>query len=458
MTRGVVVLLLGALATPSGAAQAPEPASPPPADVLDAERLTLEQALAQAEANNPGLRSATLQVERARAEWAAARARRLPAFELDALAGRIVTPLRLTVPSGALGTFPSTGAIPERDTVIEAPRSTSARITARVAQPLSQLHEIGLGVRLRALEHDLEQERLRAARSALRADVKRAYWALAHAASARQAAAARLAAQHELRRVVADNLARETMLPADDLDVQAAVAAQEYELARLDNAWVAQREQLNELLGRDLDLALTPEPLAAPPEGDDEERTPQALERALQQRAELRQARLQVQQADTDRRLKKTEFWPDVSLAFSYLTFTNVNLLPRNLGQIGLSLTWEPFDWGRRQRELAAKSLRVEQARLGLASTDTRVRRDVQARLRRVQEARLLVVARGLARAAAQERERVATNRLAVQASLLRELLQARAALGEAEAQHGQALLAYWTARADLEQALGEEP
>jgi outer membrane protein TolC len=456
MSRRVVMAWLCTLASLVAHAQTPAtPETVPAGEVAGAELLTLEQALALALANNPGLRSAALQVERARAEWAAARTRRLPALDVDALAGRIVTPLRLTVPSGSLGTFTGTGPIPSRDTVLEAPRSTSARITARIAQPLSQLHEIGLGVRLRGLNHELEQERLRAARATLRAEVKRAYYGLAQLGAARQAANARLTAYRELRRVVAASLAREAVLPADDLEVQAALAAQEYEVTRLDNAWATQREQLNELLGRELEHELLPEPLADPPAG--EEDTQAALERALRQRAELRQAHVQVAQAETDRRLKKTEFWPDVSLAFSYLTFTNVNLLPRNLGQVGLALTWEPFDWGRRQRELAAKTVQVEQARLGVTNTETRVRRDVQARVRHVQEARLLVTARALARAAARERERVATNRQGLEATLLRELLQARAALGEAEAQHGQALAAYWTARADLESALGEE-
>lgn len=454
MSRRVVASILCVLLPPLAAAQAgARPAEEPSTPTQDL--LTLEQALTLAQADNPTLRSAVLQVERAQAEWAAARTRRLPAFDLDALAGRIVTPLRVTIPGGSLGTFPGTGPIPSNDAVLEAQRSTSARVTARVAQPLSQLHEIGLGVKLRALGRDIEQQRLRAARAALRADVKRVYYGLAQTHQAQAAARARLAAYRELRRVVADNLARETVLMADDLDVQAALAAQEYELARLDNAWSTQREQLNELLGRELDHELAPEPLAELPASDDDAQP--ALERALLQRAELRQAHLQVEQANTDRRLKKTEFWPDVSLAFSFLTFTNVNLLPRNLGQVGLALTWEPFDWGRRNRELAVKTLQVEQARLAVTSAEARVRRDVQARARRVQEARLLVTARRLALAAAQERERVITERQRLEVSLLRELLQARAALGEADAQHGQALLAYWTARADLEHAMGEE-
>ena len=48
--------------------------------------------------------------------------------------------------------------------------------------------------------------------------------------------------------------------------------------------------------------------------------------------------------------LKKAELIPEVSLAVTYDSFFNVDLLPRNLAQVGLQLKWEPFDWGRRRQ------------------------------------------------------------------------------------------------------------
>ena len=62
-----------------------------------------------------------------------------------------------------------------------------------------------------------------------------------------------------------------------------------------------------------------------------------------------------------------------------------------------------------------------------------------------------------LAREAAQEKLRVATEKYKVEAALLKDTLQAQASLSEANAQYDQALLSFWTARADLDRALGED-
>ncbi|HEX9187231.1 MAG TPA: TolC family protein, partial [Vicinamibacteria bacterium] len=161
--------------------------------------------------------------------------------------------------------------------------------------------------------------------------------------------------------------------------------------------------------------------------------------------------------ADADRRLKKADSIPDLSLAVTYFTFANVDLLPRNVAQVGLQLKWQPFDWGRRGKEVAEKTLQLEQARTSAREAEERVRIDVASRHRKLQEARLLLQANRLARDSAREKLRVAKDRHQREAALLRDVLTAQSALGDAEAQHQQELLGLWMARADLERATGEE-
>ena len=60
------------------------------------------------------------------------------------------------------------------------------------------------------------------------------------------------------------------------------------------------------------------------------------------------------------------------------------------------------------------------------------------------------------ARDAEQERLRNQTGAYSQQAILLSDLLQQQASLATAEDQYRQALLGFWTARADFERALGE--
>lgn len=445
MTRSTVPLLL-LTALP---ALAPGQEPPPVAEVLG-----LEQAVALALENNRSIRSAVLQVERSDERVGAARAERLPDLSVQVLAGRTVTPIRLTVPGGAFGDFPATGPIPAEDTVVEAPRATSAFVSATVAQPISQLYKIGLGVRLNELSREIDREKLRAERAAVASEVKRLYYALVQNQSAFQAAEEQVWTYRELDRVVGEHVAREAALPSDHLDVKAQLAAQEYKALSLRNALATQKEQMNDLLGRELghDFALSPIPEASLEEIDMQA----AVGLALDRRPDLKQARLQVDQADADRRLKKAEYIPDLSLAFTYLSFANVQLLPRNVAQVGLQLKWQPFDVGR-GRELAEKTLQLERARIGVREAEYRVRIDVANRFRKLQEARLLLEAGRLARESAREKLRVARERYATEAALLKDVLQAQATLGDASAQYDQALLTFWTARADLEKALGED-
>jgi len=51
----------------------------------------------------------------------------------------------------------------------------------------------------------------------------------------------------------------------------------------------------------------------------------------------------------------------------------------------------------------------------------------------------------------------VKTNQYQVQAALLPDVLQLRAEQANSDDQYQQALLAFWTAKADFENAIGEE-
>jgi outer membrane protein TolC len=182
-----------------------------------------------------------------------------------------------------------------------------------------------------------------------------------------------------------------------------------------------------------------------------------ALARALERRPDLAQARLAVEQADTDRRLKKAESIPDLSLALSYYSFINVDLLPRNIAQVGLQLKWEPFDWGRRGKERAEKTLAVEQAKSRTRDAEDRARIEVRQRFRKLHEARLLIEAERLGREAADEKLRVVTSRHQKDAALLKDVLEAQAAMSAAHTQFDRALLTFWSAKADFQKAIGEE-
>jgi outer membrane protein TolC len=419
------------------------------------EVLTLGEALALALRNNRGLESAAMDVDRAEQRVGAARSRRLPSLELQGMAGSTLNPIRMSFPAGAFGTYPATGPIPSQDQIVEAPRSVSGYVNASLAQPLTQLRRIGLSTKASELSRDVERENLRAERAAVVAEVRRLYYGIMQTESVLRATEDQMRVYRELDRVVGQQLVMEVALRSDALEVKARLAAEEYELSGLRADLATAKERLNFLLGRDIGRDFT---VAALPETSLEEVDLKvAVARALERRPDLAQARLAIDQADVDLKLKKAEFIPEVSLALTYSSFVNVDLLPRNVAQLGLQVKWEPFDWGRRGKERAEKAIQVDQARSVARQAADRARIEVAEQFRKLQQARLLIEAERLGQEAAREQLRVVLTRHRHDASLLKDVLEAQAGATAAQTRYDRAVLTFWTAKADFQKAIGEE-
>ena len=420
-----------------------------------AEVVTLEQAVAMALKNSASILSAEAQVGRSENELAAARTKRLPSVEVQGMASQLLTRPSVSFPAGSFGTYPATGPIPSTDTIIKAKTAPTAWVNATIAQPLTQLHKAGLGVKANQLTRDADRQQLRAQRASIAYDVRRLYYAVLQSQSASVAAREQVKALRELDQDVVRYVSLETSLPQDEMDVKARLAAQQYQVVALDNTVATYKEQLNMLFGRD---PRTPFETTSAAAGEVEAVDLDAARtRALAARPELEKARLQVELADTQRRLKKAEFIPDVSVAVSYNSFFNVDLLPQSIAQLGLQVKWEPFDWGRRSKELAAKTLAVDQARYAARDQKNQVLAEVDRAFRQVQEARALVAARRFGSDHAQEQLRVALLRRREHSVLVRDVLQAQATMADARAKLDEAELSLWLARAELDKAMGED-
>jgi outer membrane protein TolC len=175
----------------------------------------------------------------------------------------------------------------------------------------------------------------------------------------------------------------------------------------------------------------------------------------LRQRPEIKEAQLKLKYAEYDRKIKKSEFIPEIGLTFSYVSPLNTNFLPKNVASIGVSVSWEPFDWGRKKREVSEKARSIEQAALALREAENSVQTEVNAKYRKLQQARQMLVVNRMTQESYAEKLRVMGNRYKQQAALLSDVLNAQTAVAEADNQYQQALLAFWSARADFEKAVG---
>jgi outer membrane protein TolC len=417
--------------------------------------LSLDEAIAMAIAQNRAFANATLAVERAQQDVDAAKTRRLPGFSVEAQASELLKPVDITFAEGAFGTFPATGPVPNTDTTITTPRKLTTVVNATVSQPITQLKAIGLRVRMSEATADIQREQARAVRVALVADVKRLYYGILQTTSAREAARAQATQLMELDRVVSNRVEQRAALRGTSLEVRARLAQSRLALLTLDHTLDSQKEQLNQLLGRDVrtpfEVGGASEPSAIELDVD------AAVSKAMSNRPDIKQAQARLRQSELSRSLARTDYIPEVSLAASYISPINVEGAPRNMATLGVQVKWEPFDWGRKAHAVASAALATRQAKNTLDDAEQQAVLEITATVRRLEEARLRIESAGLAQDAASENTRVKLAQFVTDSALAADVLQSHAAFADAANQYQQALLAYFTARADFDRALGED-
>ncbi len=417
--------------------------------------LSLEAAIRTAIESNRQLASARLQVEKAEADIAVARTRRLPSFDTEASASQLLTPVEFAFPQGAFGDFPGIGPIPAVDTNVKVPQQPTFFMSAQVSQPISQLFRIGLGIQSAAATRDIERERSRAQQLSVVNSVKRLYFVILQTESALAANSEAIALYKELDRSLQVRMAQQVVLRSDALDVQFRLAQEELTRTTYQNALASYKEQMNQLLGRDVRTPFEVEDVTAVSTLEIDVEAGRTF--ALENRPDVREARLKLQMAELDRRVTKADRIPEVSLAVSYNSYFNIDVMPANMATFGVSVKWEPFDWGRRSRELAAKGNTVDQARLSVRDAEDKTALEINSRFRTLAEKKALLRVVQTAQSAAREKLRVKTNQYRIEAALLTEVLQVRSELADTDDRYQQALLAYWTAKADYDLATGEE-
>ena len=421
----------------------------------DVPTLTLDQALRIAIQNNRQLRISALDVVKAREGLSEVKTNRFPALKSFGLGGFPLRPLSFTVPAGVLGVYPTVGPIPAHDSTITTPQRPTGLINASADQPLTQLYKLNLAARGAAIGLGLAREAERAQHQETVRQVKTVYRQLAQAQAEVSSAEAVVKYLTELSELTDRRLAQQTVLLSDSLTVKANLKQQRYQLLTLQDAFEEQKESFNRLLGRDVHTAFSIESQPSPEFLELDLKA--ARMQALEQRPEVREARLQRDSAKVDVRREKAEYIPDLSLNVTYLSFQNVAFLPRNASSVGLSLSWQPFDWGYKKHRIGELKATAEQKALSEADVEQQVIVEVDQKYRILNEARMLLDADADARQAAEQKLKEITNSYEQKATLLSSLLEQQSAVSKAETEYQHALAAFWTAKADFERAIGED-
>jgi outer membrane protein TolC len=420
----------------------------------EAPLLTLNDAVQAAIANNRDLKIASLEVEKSKWQVAAAKTRRLPGFKTFIFGSGSLTDAAFTFKEGSLGKIQG-NPNPSRDTRIQLSSGVTGYVLADVSQPITQLYKIHLSIREQELSSDLNSEEYRGKRQSVLANVKQAYYAVLQTESSLDAAQASVKQYEETKRVAAQYLAQEAILKSDVMDTDAKLAQARYQIVDLNNNLQSQKEQLNDLLGRDIETDFRTEQV--PPVAAEEGDLRLAQQTALSQRPEMHEAAIKVQKADYDRKIAKADYIPDINAAFHYFTPLNTQILPTNVAAAGVEMSWEPFEWGRRKDDVKQKTIAVDQSQFQLQQVRSHILLDVNNRYRKLAQSRQALSVAQAAREAAQEKLREVSDKFSKEAVLLRDVLQQQSAAANANHDYDEALLEFWTAKANFEKALGEE-
>jgi outer membrane protein TolC len=440
--RALPVVFLGYMFVTGGHLFAQEP------------ELSLSEAIQIALANNRPAKILELDISKAQWQVASAKTKRYPAISTYVFGSGNLTSPSFNFKADTFQT-PNGQPVPATDTKISLSQGFTGYTVDEVSQPLTQLYKIGLAIQEQKLEVDLSREKYEGKRQSVVADVKQAYYAVLQTESSLDAAEAEVKQYQETDRVVLDYIAQRSVLKSSSLDVKAKLAQAQYQIVQLNDTLLTQKERLNNLLGRDLDTPFRTQQV--PPEQPEEVDLKLARQTALAQRPEVKEAEIDTHRAEVDRKLAKSQYIPDVGAAFHYLSPFNTQLLPQNIASAGFEMRWEPFEWGRRRDDVKQKDVVVEQSKYQLNETRSQVLLDVDSSFRKLAESRSLLAVAEAARAAANEKLREVNDKFRQSAVLLRDVLDQEAAVATANNEYEDSLLAFWSAKANFEKALGEE-
>jgi outer membrane protein len=409
--------------------------------------LSLSQAIQIAVENNRPIQIAKLEIAKSKWEVAQTKTKRFPAITTYLFASGDITNPKFTFPADLFDN--------KQPQMQKLSNGITGIASVQVAQPLTQLYQIRLAIREQELSTDLASEQYQGQRQSIVASVKQAYYATLQTESALDAARALEKQYEETDREATQYLAQKIVLKSDSLEAKAKLAQTRYQIVQLRDTLQTQKEQVNELLARDLDIPFRTEPV--PPITPAETDLKTARRTALAQRPEVKEAEIDTRRADYDRKLSRAKYIPDVGAALHYLDPINTEFLPQNILSAGVELKWDPFDWGGRRDEVKQKDVSVQQSQDKLKETQAQVMLDVDNSFRKLEESRSLLDVTQAARDAADEKLRETNNQFKHSAVLMRDLLQQEAAVANADHDYEQSLLAFWNAKAVFEKALGEE-
>jgi len=406
--------------------------------------LTLDQAIATALANNPGLKAQSGRLKAAKAGEKASRGSLYP--RLDTYAGytRTNNPM-LVIPMKKLP--------PAYDPVFSRNHYTAG---FSASLPLYQGGRRWTKITLAELEKKISDRTLSFSRQELIANVTNTFNRVVSLKALEKAQEKALAALKKAR----DDTRRRQKLgraaPVEVMKMETQVARQEYDLAHTRQARLRARQLLAAMLGRKPESppcvsgSLSDRMPALPPvESTD-------LEKLVRQRPDLEKAKRRVELAENEIKLEKGWHLPEVDLVGDYGRRAGSGMNDHeDVWSAGVNLRFNLFAGGTIEARVRKAEAQLESARQEYTDLKLKALTEVQNAKTRIDEAGSKLEMARRAIASARETYRIEELRYSTGAGTITDSLLAQAAWFQAEALKAEALYELNSAIVDLKLATG---
>jgi len=181
----------------------------------------------------------------------------------------------------------------------------------------------------------------------------------------------------------------------------------------------------------------------------------QAYQEARLNNGELRAARGTLEKSLHAVRAAKYEYIPDVTIYAKHAYQNGAAFLEDQIGILGVELSWNIFDWGKRKGEVGQRLAQRSQAEENLSRIDKRIGIEIDKALRKLERSKKMVDVTREALSLSSENVRLSENRLRAGTVTAAKHAEAVATLKKAEMEELQASLTYRLALVEIDQIRG---
>jgi outer membrane protein TolC len=347
--------------------------------------LTLDQAIDLALKQNHSIHLRSLSVDQMRSKKDEARSNYLPQIKASGSVFHITELQGVVIPTGAMGTFPSTGPIPSKTLFIDQGLTTAYTGGVGLEQPLTQLFRIHQANVAAKQDVMVAQTQLDQTQDAIALQTRQLYYSILINQQKLQASQEELAAARVKDAESRSDIERGNALEIAAIQSQANILQIQQQSLTLKLQGDDLRRQLADLLGLpvstrfDLDAGTTAQNIDIPSRAD-------AIWIALVQNQDFRAARQILEKAKAGLGAAKDAYIPDVSALSRYSYQSGIPFLVHNFGTFGFSVSYDLFDGGRREAQLREARTKVRSAEVAIDKLQSEIDVEVEAAYDRIEE------------------------------------------------------------------------